>query len=130
MRKIIVSEMVSVDGLFERPNGDLDWHVVDDEFNEFAIAQLNAMDAILFGRVNYLGMASYWPTQQAINNDPVVAGKMNSLPKIVFSKTLKKAEWSNSRLVAGDLGEEVSKLKQQPGKDMVIFGSAVLVSAL
>jgi dihydrofolate reductase len=133
MRKVIVSEMVSLDGFFAGPNGEIDWHVVDEEFNEWAIAQLNAMDALLFGRVTYQGMASYWPTPAAIEDDPEVADKMNTLPKIVFSKTLDKVEWgkwNNARLVTDDLGAEISKLKQQPGKDMVIFGSGSIVSAL
>lgn len=71
-------------------------------------------------------MASYWPSAPADE----IADKMNNLPKIVFSKTLQEAEWNNSRLVKGDIAEEVSKLKQQPGKDMVIFGSATLATSL
>jgi dihydrofolate reductase len=133
VRKVIVSEMVSLDGFFSGPNGELDWHVVDEEFNEFAIEQLNAMDVLLFGRVTYQVMASYWPTPAAIHDDPIIANKMNTLPKLVFSQTLDKAEWGkwdNARLVKGDVGEEVSKLKRQPGKDMVIFGSGSIVSTL
>jgi dihydrofolate reductase len=71
-------------------------------------------------------MASYWPTPEALKNDPIVAGKMNQLPKIVFSKTLEKAEWNNTRLVKENFVEEISKLKQQPGKDLIIFGSSDL----
>jgi dihydrofolate reductase len=71
-------------------------------------------------------MASYWPS--ATENDPFIADKMNNLPKIVFSKTLEKVEWKNSRLVKGNIAEEISKLKLQPGKDMVIFGSGRIVS--
>jgi dihydrofolate reductase len=125
--------MVSLDGLFAGPEGSIDWHVVDEEFNEFAIDQLNAMDAMIFGRVTYEGMLSYWPTQMAIENDTVVADKMNTLPKLVFSRTLQKVEWGkwdNAKLIKGDIGEEISKLKQQPGKDMVIFGSGSIVSTL
>src|SRR5689334_15159403 len=125
--------MVSLDGFFAGPNGELDWHVVDEEFNEFAIDQLNAMDALIFGRVTYEGMLSYWPTQIAIENDPEIADKMNTLPKLVFSKTLDRVEWGqwdNARLIKGDIGEEIAKLKQQPGKDMVIFGSGSIVSTL
>jgi dihydrofolate reductase len=133
MRKVIVSEMVSLDGFFSGPNGELDWHVVDEEFNEFARDQLDAMDTLLFGRVTYQVMANYWPTSAAIQDDPIIANKMNTLPKLVFSKTLDKTEWGqwdNTRLVKGDIGEEVSKLKRQPGKDMVIFGSGRIVSTL
>src|SRR3989442_9611126 len=108
------------------PNHEIDWHNVDEEFNEFAIHQLNELDTLLFGRVTYEGMGSYWPTQFAKENDPIVADKMNTVPKVVFSKTLEKAEWTNSRLVKDNIAEEVSKLKQQPGKDLAIFGSSDL----
>jgi len=75
-------------------------------------------------------MASYWPTDAAIHDDPEVAGLMNSLSKIVFSRTLDKPEWNNSRLVKNNVVEEVSKLKQQPGKDIAIFGSSDLAVTL
>jgi dihydrofolate reductase len=133
VRKVIVSNLVSLDGLFARPNGSLDWHVVNDEFFEFALAQLNAVDTILFGRITYKGMVSYWTSPEAIKNDPIMSEKMNNLPKVVFSKTLDKAEWgkwNNARVAKGNIGDEVKKLKQQPGKDMVIFGSGEIVSAL
>jgi dihydrofolate reductase len=122
--------VTSLDGFFEGPNQDISWHHVDEEFNEFAIEQLNDADMLLFGRVTFQMMASYWPTPSAINDDPVVAGKMNSLPKIVFSRTLDKVEWNNSRLVKDNIAEEVSKLKQQPGKDLAIFGSSDLAVSL
>src|SRR5215472_5517543 len=93
VRKVIVSEMVSLDGFFGGPNGDIDWHIVDEDFNDFAIAQLNELDALLFGRVTYQLMASYWPTDAAIQDDPEVANKMNTLSKVVFSKTLDKVTW-------------------------------------
>jgi dihydrofolate reductase len=99
MRKVIVFNMVSLDGYFEGTNRDINWHVVDDEFNEFALDQLNTLDVLLFGRVTYGLMASYWPTSEALTNDPIIAGKMNTTPKIVFSKTLEKAEWNNTRLI-------------------------------
>jgi hypothetical protein len=79
---------------------------VDEEFNDFAIEQLQTMGAIIFGRVTYEGMASYWPTEVALANDAVVAGQMNSMPKIVFSKTLGKAYWSHTTLIKGDLAQE------------------------
>ena len=131
MRKLYLFNMVTLDGYFEGPKKwEIDWHNVDDEFNEFAINQLNETDAIIFGRVTYEGMASYWPTPRAIENDPVIAAKMNSIPKLAFSRTLKKAEWSNTSLVSNDIGGEISRLKGQPGKDLGIFGSANLASSL
>jgi dihydrofolate reductase len=122
--------MITLDGFFEGPNQDISWHNVDDEFNEFAIDQLNEVDTLLFGRVTYQGMASYWPTEFAISSDPIVARLMNGLPKIVFSKTLDKAEWNNSRLVNENIVEEVLKLKGQPGKNIAIFGSSDLAVTL
>ena len=130
MRKVFLFMMVTLDGFFEGPNQEIDWHNVDEEFNEFAIQQLNDVDTLLFGRVTYQLMASYWPTQSAIENDPIVADKMNTVPKIVFSKTLDKAEWINSRLVKENIAEEIAKLKQQQGRDLAIFGSSTLASSL
>jgi dihydrofolate reductase len=126
MRKVFLFMVVTLDGFFEGPNHEIDWHNVDEEFNEFAIHQLNEVDTLLFGRVTYEGMASYWPTQFAKEDDPIVADKMNTVPKIVFSKTLEKAEWNNSRLVKEHIAEEVSELKQQQGRDLAIFGSSDL----
>ncbi|HEU0297414.1 MAG TPA: dihydrofolate reductase family protein [Anaerolineales bacterium] len=132
MRKVILFNLVTLDGFFEGPNQDISWHNVDEEFNEFAINQLNETGTLLFGRVTYQVMASYWPTESAIRDDPTVAGLMNSLPKVVFSKTLDTAEWNNSRLVkeVHRVVEEVSELKRQPGKDIAIFGSSDLAATL
>jgi dihydrofolate reductase len=126
MRKVIVSNLVSIDGYFAGPNGELDWHNVDAEFNEYAVELLNSVDVLLFGRVTYLLMADYWPTSFAVENDPIVADKMNSLPKIVFSKTLDKVEWINTKLIKKNIVEEITKLKHQPGKDIALLGSSNL----
>lgn len=130
MRKVFLFMMVTLDGFFEGPGHDIDWHNVDEEFNEFAINQLNDVDMLLFGRVTYEGMASFWPTPFAKENDPIIAEMMNTTPKIVFSKTLEKAEWQNTRLVKENVAEEIAKLKQQPGKDLAIFGSSDLAVSL
>ncbi len=131
MRKVYLFNMVTLDGYFEGPKKwEIDWHNVDEEFNEFAIDQLNKTDAIMFGRVTYEGMAGYWPTPRAIENDPVIAARMNSIPKVVFSKTLRKAVWSNTRLVRDDLDGEIIRMKQEKGNDIAVFGSADLASTL
>jgi dihydrofolate reductase len=130
MRKVFLFNMTTLDGFFEGPNQDISWHNTDEEFNEFAINQLHGIDTLLFGRVTYQIMASYWPTDSAISDDPEVAGLMNSLQKVVFSKTLDRADWNNSRLVKENTTEEVVKLKQQPGKDIAIFGSSALAVTL
>jgi len=126
MRKVIVSNLMSLDGFFEGPNHELDWFVVDQEFFEYARDMLRGVDTILFGRKTYQHMADYWPSAPAEE----IADQMNNLPKIVFSRTLESAEWQNSTLVKNDAVAEISKLKQLPGKDMVILGSASLASFL
>lgn len=130
MRKVTLFNFITLDGFFEDENRSIEWHNVDDEFNEFAIEQLNTTDLLLFGRITYQLMASYWPTPDSVADDRVVAKKMNSLPKIVFSRTLEKAEWENTRLVKENIREEIEKLKNLPGKDIFIFGSAELASTL
>lgn len=130
MRKLFSFNMVTVDGFFEGLNRDIDWHHVDEEFNEFAVEQTSSVDALLFGRVTYELMASYWPTPAAIESDSQVAALMNSLPKVVFSTTLSSAEWENSRVIRDHAQEEILKLKAQPGKDMAVFGSANLISTI
>jgi dihydrofolate reductase len=120
--------MVSLDGFFEGPKRELDWHNVDEEFHEFADRQLSTVDALLFGRVTYQMMASFWPN--ATKSDPIIAAKMNSLPKLVCSRMLTTVEWNNSRLIKGDIAEEVLKIKNQPGKDIALFGSAGVLSTL
>jgi dihydrofolate reductase len=130
MRKLFSFMVVTVDGYYEGPNQEFDWPNVDDEFNEFAISQINDIDTLLFGRVTYEGMAGYWPTPEAIEGDPAVAGIMNSIPKVVFSASLEKAEWNNTKLVKGDVAEAVTELKQQPGKALALFGSPSLTVSL
>lgn len=122
--------LTSLDGFFEGPDRDINWHHVEEEFNEFAIQQTADFGALLFGRVTYELMAGYWPTQAAKRDDPIVAGLMNSLPKIVFSKTLPTADWENTRLVRENFVEAIRNLKQQPGKDIAIFGSSDLAVTL
>ena len=130
MRKIFAFIMTTLDGYYEGPNQEFDFWVVDEEFNRFAAEQLNKAGTLLFGRVTYEGMAAYWPTPAAEQDDPRVAAKMNHLPKIVVSTTLAKAEWANTRIIRDDVGEQLSELKQQPGKDIAILGSSQLTMSL
>ncbi|MGN6531472.1 MAG: dihydrofolate reductase family protein, partial [Ginsengibacter sp.] len=121
---------ITLDGYFEGVDADISWHNVDEEFNEFAIAQLKTADTLLFGRKTYELMERYWSTEEAIKDDPVIAGLMNRFDKIVFSKSLEKAQWNNTKLIQENLLQEVKKLKSKPGKDVFIFGSADLSSTL
>jgi len=130
MRKLFAFNMITLDGFFEGPDQDISWHNTDEEFNQFAIEQTSSIDTILFGRKTYEVMANYWPTEAAIKDDPAIAGLMNSLPKIVFSRTLKTAEWNNTRLIKDNIAEEILKIKRQPGKEIAVFGSADLISTL
>ncbi len=130
MRKLTVFNLVSLDGYIAGEKGDISWHHVDDEFQELAIRASNSGNTLLFGRVTYELMAGFWPTEEAIKRDPIVAAGMNRSEKIVFSKTLKKADWSNTRLVKDDMLAEVRKLKQQAGKDLTVLGSGSVVSQL
>jgi dihydrofolate reductase len=130
MRKLFVFNLVTLDGYFEGPNRDISWHNVDAEFNEYAIPMLNTLDLLLFGRVTYEPMAGFWPTPEALRDDPIVAAKMNGLAKVVFSRTMEKAEWNNTRLVKENIEEEIKKIKAQPGKDIALLGSGSIMAQL
>jgi dihydrofolate reductase len=130
VRKIFAFILTTLDGYYEGPNQEFDFWVVDEEFDRFAVQQLDEVDTLLFGRVTYEGMAAYWPTPQGARDDPRVAARMNGLAKIVVSRTLDKAEWANTRLIKDDVADELTKLKQQPGKDIAILGSSDLTVSL
>jgi dihydrofolate reductase len=132
MAKVVVFNSVSIDGYFTGPDGDLSWaHRADDpEWNEFISGNAKGDARLLFGRVTYEMMVSYWPTPMAAQNDPVVAEGMNKLPKIVFSRTLSKVTWNNTKLLKGDLAKEVQAMKSGPGDDVMIFGSGTIVAQL
>jgi dihydrofolate reductase len=129
MRKIIVSNYVSLDGFIAGPEGEIDWFVWDEEMAKYSRDLLYSIDTLLFGRVTYELMAGYWPTASPPSEDQVIIDAMNNLPKIVFSRTLARADWTNTTLVKEVNKEEILKMKQQPGMDMVIFGSGSIVSA-
>ena len=126
MRKLLSFHVTSVDGYYEGPNQAFDWPVIDEEFNQFALQQLEEADTLLFGRVTYQLMSFYWPTPAAEQDDPAVAAKMNGLAKIVVSRTLGTADWAPTQLIGDDVAEVLAKLKQQPGKNMLIMGSSAL----
>lgn len=133
MRHLSVFIQVSVDGYFVDRNGGMDWAHrarADAEWNKFVEGNASGDGTLVFGRKTYDMMSSYWPTPMAMQNDPVVARRMNDLPKIVFSRTMERAAWQNTTLVKGDLAAEVRRLKQASGTDMVILGSGSIVSQL
>lgn len=131
MRKLVVFNQVSLDGYFTDKNGDISWaHKNDPEWNAFVAENASGGGALLFGRITYEMMVAYWPTPQALQDLPVVAKAMNQLPKVVFSRTLNKPSWSNTKLVKGDLPAAIRKMKKESGPDMTILGSGSIVSQL
>ena len=132
MRKLSVFNSVSLDGYFTDSNNDMSWaHKNDPEFNDFVANNAKGGNGpLLFGRVTYQMMSSFWPTEQALKAFPDVAKAMNSLPKVVFSRTLDKAEWNNTRLIKENMVDEVRQLKEEEGDDMLIMGSGTIVSQL
>src|SRR5215212_3658615 len=130
MRKVVASEIVSLDGVVESPEK---WHFpyFDDQMEEATRAAMAASDAMLLGRVTYEEFAAFWPSQEPTDEDQETTDYMNNTPKFVVSKTLEEPlEWNNSTLIKGDVAEEITKLKGQPGKDISISGSPTLVRSL
>ena len=131
MRRLVVFNSVTLNGFFAGKNGDLSWaHKDDPEWNEFVAGNAKGGGPLLFGRVTYEMMVSFWPTPAAMESFPEVAKGMNSAQKIVFSRTLDKVSWTNTKLVKGDLTTAVRKMKKEPGEAMTILGSGSIVSQL
>ena len=133
MQRLSVFNHVSLDGYFVDSSGAMSWAhagMRDPEWNAFVAENATGDGTLVFGRVTYDLMVSYWPTPMAKQNDAHIADRMNSLSKIVFSRTMDKASWNNTKLVKGDLAAEVRKLKQESGSGMVILGSGSIVSQL
>lgn len=133
-RKVISLMHISLDGFTAGPNGELEWTIVDEEIYNDVTALLRTVDTAIYGRITYQMMESYWPT---VPGNPAStelerhhAEWVEKVRKIVLSRTLETAEWNNTTLIKENIAEEVAKLKQQPGKDMMIFGSPRLVHIL
>jgi dihydrofolate reductase len=135
MGKVVVSEFVTVDGVMEDPGGASKspqggWAFQFDrgaEGDKFKLDELLAAEAMLLGRVTYEGFAAAWPS---MTDEVGFAEKMNGMPKYVVSKTLESADWNNSTVIRGNVADEVSKLREQPGGDILVAGSAHLVNTL
>ena len=133
MRKLVVFNHVSLDGYFVDKNGSMNWAKADHqdpEWDSFVAGNASGGGALVFGRVTYELMESFWPTPMAMEAMPAVAEGMNNMPKIVFSRTLDQVSWKNTKLVKGNLAAEIKKMKQETGPDMVILGSGSIVSQL
>lgn len=133
MRKLIVFNHVSLDGFFTDANGDMSWAQTgadDPEWNAFVAENSSGNGTLVFGRKTYDLMAGFWPTPMASQQMPELAERMNGCPKIVFSRTMDEATWSNTTLLKGDLADEVRRLKEEPGEGLTILGSGTIVSQL
>ena len=124
--RLVATEYLSLDGVFEEP-GEWSGPFFNDEAAQFKLSELQASDALLLGRNTYEGFAAAWPS---MTDEAGFSDKMNTMPKYVVSSSLDKLEWPGSRLVKGDLAEEIRKLKQEPGQDLLLSGSAQLFNAL
>jgi|SRR5450755_298918 dihydrofolate reductase len=129
MRKLVVSEWMTLDGVFDADTMDTWWLPYDSvERQEYIKEGISECDVMLYGRTTYEMLAPYWSAQK--NDEMGPAAKLNSVRKYVVSSSLKKAVWSNSTLIKGNIAEEIARLKQQPGGDILITGSATLVQSL
>jgi dihydrofolate reductase len=127
MRKVVASFFMSLDGVVEAPE---QWHLpyFDDELGAVIGQGIASSDAFLLGRRTYDEWAAFWPQQDPAQNP--MAAAINGRPKYVVSRSLREASWENSTVLGGDLADEVGRLKQQPGKDIAVSGSATLVRSL
>lgn len=130
MRKLVLFMHVSLDGFAADPDSGLGWISYDSELQQYADGIVKTVGSPVYGRVTYDLMAGYWPTvladPNASENSKAHAQWVDKATKIVFSRTMKKADWNNTIIINDNLAEEINNLKQQPGKDLVIFGSPTL----
>jgi dihydrofolate reductase len=126
MRKIVATEYVTVDGVMDEP-GQWSGPFFNDEAMKFKYDELFASDVLLLGRVTYEGFAKAWPTMEGTGD---FGERMNSMPKVVVSATLQNPEWTNSRVISANVVEEVAKLKDEPGQDILLAGSGKLLHTL
>jgi dihydrofolate reductase len=134
MRKIVTTTWITLDGFIAGPNEAMDWVMVDQDMGQYEDEIVSAADTLLLGRVTYQSFAGSWPhvpdNPDASEGEREYARKLNAMRKVVFSTTLSSADWNNSTLVREITPEAIEKMKQEPGRDMLIYGSASLVSAL
>ena len=133
MTKLNMFNSISLDGYFTDSSNDMSWAHAggdDPEFQDFVAGNARGANALIFGRVTYEMMASFWPTPAAAKAMPDVAKGMNAAPKYVFSRSMKKADWANTKVLDGDPAQEIARLKRQGGVDMTILGSGSIVKQL
>ncbi len=131
MRKLKLQVQLTVDGYVAGPNGEMDWTIStwDDDLKDYVTELSDPVDCIVLGRKLAQGFIPYWASSPE-GEDARGIAKMNNTPKVVFTKTLASSEWDNTVLAKGDLVDEITKLKKQPGKDIIAYGGAAFVSSL
>jgi dihydrofolate reductase len=136
MKKVIVSMNVTLDGFFVGPNHDLEWHFQhwSQDMGQRLAIELSKADTILLGRHTYQAMAQYWPMKGidigCARAELDMVDMMNKFHKVVYSKTLTATGWNNSSVISGSIRSEIKKLKQVQGRNIMVYGSGQLVSAL
>jgi len=128
MRKLTVFNFITLNGFYKGPDNDISWHRHGEEEAQYSADAMKGESILLFGRVTYEMMASWWPTPMAAEAYPDVARGMNNAEKIVFSNIIEDPKWQNTKVICGDIVEKIRAMKQQPGKDMTILGSGSIVS--
>ncbi|WP_017473470.1 dihydrofolate reductase family protein [Amphibacillus jilinensis] len=130
MAKLIAQLVLSLDGYYGGMNGEVDWHLIDDDYNRYATKLLQGAQGLMMGRRTFELMEQFWPTHEAMESSPEVAKEMNRLPKYIFSQTLTETSWAQTQLIADPIVVSVEQLKQQLDGDLVILGSGQLVHLL
>ena len=132
MRKLKLQVEISVDGCITGPNNEMDWLICDDECMKYIDDVVESVDTIIMGRKMADEFISHWSSRMNKPDDPwnTFAKKMIEIPKIVFTKTLNKSEWPNTEIAKGDLKDEINKLKNQDGEDVLVYGGASFDSSL
>jgi dihydrofolate reductase len=130
MGKLSSFTFITLDGYYKGANNDISWHPHGGDAAEFAAENSSGSNTLVFGRVTYEMMAAFWPSQMAKDSFPQVAEGMNKAEKIVFSNTLTRANWEGTKIIKGDIVEEMKKLKKSNDKDMTILGSGSVLAQL
>jgi dihydrofolate reductase len=128
MGQLSVFNFTTINGFYKGPGSDISWHHHGGEESEYSADALSADNILLFGRVTYDMMAGFWPTPMAAESAPAVAEGMNKAEKIVFSNTIQKADWNNTRVMSGNIIEQLRRMKQTSAKDMTILGSGSILT--
>ena len=128
MRKLTVFNFITLNGFYKGADNDTSWHRHGEEESQYSVDAMKSESILLFGRVTYEMMASWWPTPMAAEAYPEVAKGMNAAEKIVFSNIIEDPKWNNTRVMNGDIVEKIRLMKQQPGKNLTILGSGTIVS--